>query len=180
VEETADPPVVDQLMPAAPESDDGFVDWVRPHWSAMAHLSARLITGSGWEDVLQEALLIAWRKRDQFDPERGSARNWLLAITADRARKAQRSLARHPQADLPEELAAASPTQRDVDIERALQRLTDRQRLAVSLFYYIGLPVAEIATVMGCSPGTVKSTLSDARGRLRIDLDRDERGGVPT
>ncbi|HRA75842.1 MAG TPA: sigma factor-like helix-turn-helix DNA-binding protein, partial [Propionicimonas sp.] len=60
-------------------------------------------------------------------------------------------------------------------LERALRRLSARQRLAVDLHYYLGLDVAGTAAVMRCSPGTVKSTLSDARGRLRRLLGEDYR-----
>ena len=62
-----------------------------------------------------------------------------------------------------------------VDLERALARLTSRQRLAVDLHYYLGLKLVEVAEVMRCSEGTVKSTLSDARGRLRALLGEDYR-----
>jgi RNA polymerase sigma-70 factor (ECF subfamily) len=60
-----------------------------------------------------------------------------------------------------------------LDLSVALARLSERQRLAVALHYYLGLPVAEAAVVMACSPGTVKSTLSDARARLRAILGDD-------
>jgi RNA polymerase sigma-70 factor (ECF subfamily) len=43
--------------------------------------------------------------------------------------------------------------------------------LAVDCFYFVGLTVSETAAVMGCSEGTVKSTLSDARARLRAALE---------
>jgi DNA-directed RNA polymerase specialized sigma24 family protein len=43
----------------------------------------------------------------------------------------------------------------------------------VTLFYYLGLPVHEAALVMQCAPGTVKSTLSDARTRLESLLGED-------
>jgi RNA polymerase sigma-70 factor (ECF subfamily) len=54
-----------------------------------------------------------------------------------------------------------------LDLTRAVRQLSARQRLAVSLYYYLDLPVAEVAVAMSCSPGTVKSTLSDARHRLQ-------------
>jgi RNA polymerase sigma-70 factor (ECF subfamily) len=47
--------------------------------------------------------------------------------------------------------------------------------VAVNLYYYLGLPVAESAAVMGCTEGTVKSTLSAARSRLRELLGEDYR-----
>jgi DNA-directed RNA polymerase specialized sigma24 family protein len=48
------------------------------------------------DDVSQEALSATWRKRAQFDQQRGTARNWLLAIVADQARKAHRRVVRWP------------------------------------------------------------------------------------
>src|SRR5205085_1285152 len=48
----------------------------------------------------------------------------------------------------------------------AVRRLPHRQRAAVVLRYYEDLPEAEIARVMGCSVGTVKSQLAKARAHL--------------
>jgi RNA polymerase sigma factor (sigma-70 family) len=57
------------------------------------------------------------------------------------------------------------------DLETAIGRLSGRQRLAVDCHYFVGLSVAETAAVMGCAEGTVKSTLNDARLRLRRLLE---------
>lgn len=54
-----------------------------------------------------------------------------------------------------------------LDLTAALGRLAARERDAVDLPYFAGLSVTETATVMGCSPGTLKSSLSDARTWLR-------------
>ena len=54
----------------------------------------------------------------------------------------------------------------DLDLERAICSLSSRQKLAVDLYYFVDLDVATIAVVMGCAPGTVKATLSQARQRL--------------
>ena len=62
----------------------------------------------------------------------------------------------------------------DIDLERALDRLTDRQRSAVDLHYFVGLDVTTVAEVMGCAPGTVKATLHQARARLRELLGDDD------
>ncbi|MFC6884785.1 MULTISPECIES: SigE family RNA polymerase sigma factor [Actinomadura] len=52
---------------------------------------------------------------------------------------------------------------------RALDRLPERQRLAVVLRYYEDMPENEIAEVLGISVGTVKSTVSRAVAKLRDD-----------
>lgn len=58
-------------------------------------------------------------------------------------------------------------------MERAIRQLSPRQRLVVDLHYFLGLTVADAAGVMRCSEGTVKSTLADARKRLRDLLGED-------
>ena len=62
-----------------------------------------------------------------------------------------------------------------LDVRAALAQLTDRQRAAVVLRYRADLPIAEIAEVMDCAPGTVKATLHQALARMRVELeDADE------
>ncbi|CRK56054.1 RNA polymerase sigma-70 factor, ECF subfamily [Alloactinosynnema sp. L-07] len=147
---------------------EDFETWVRPHVPAMARLAARLAPDGDRDDVVQEALARAWAKRHQFDAARGAPSSWLLAITADQAAKARRRAAGRLRAVPAPPEAAADP---ELDLDWALDRLTARQRLAVDCVYYVGLTVAETAAVMGCSDGTVKSTLSDARTKLRTLLE---------
>jgi RNA polymerase sigma-70 factor (ECF subfamily) len=156
-----------------PDDAAGFAVWVRPHWPAMAGFARRLSSPADWEDVLQEALTASWRKRHQFDPARGNVRSWLLAIVADQAAKRWRRL--RPVPELDRSARASEEPAHALDLDRAIRSLTHRQQLAINLYYYLGLPVAESAVVMGCTEGTVKSTLSAARGRLRELLGEDYR-----
>lgn len=181
-------------MAPSDERDSGgerFAAWVRPSLLPMTQLARRLAPGSGTvgaDDIVQDALVRAWGKWHQFDPARGTATSWLLAITADRARDARRSRLRRlrvvddtreaPDASGPA-VGTASPhpapdLEAGLDLDRAIAALPDRQRLAVTLHYYLGLSTAETGQVMGCSPGTVKSTLFDARTKLREALGDDD------
>ncbi len=166
VEITLDVDLVKQA-PAklAAATPDQFAAEVGPYLSKMANLAARLANGADRDDIVQEALTRAWLKRSQFDPSRGLLSSWLLAITADEARKTRlRNL--HRRLPALEQRSEQSPDER-IDIELALRHLSPRQRLAVECFYFAGLSVLETATVMHCSEGTVKSTLADARRALR-------------
>ena len=148
---------------------ESFTSWVRPHLVAMSRLAARLSPRGDGDDVVQEALTAAWRKWHSYDPARGSAQSWLLAVVADQAGKARRRI--RPVVDLVD--GAHRDHHADVDLERAIAALAARQRLAVALYYFLDLPVAEVAVVMSCSAGTVKATLSQARLRLRRSLGED-------
>jgi RNA polymerase sigma-70 factor (ECF subfamily) len=158
----------------APDRAADFADWVGPEVERMARLAARLAPAADRDDIVQEALVRAWQKRRQYDPARGSPAAWLLAITADRARRA-RSRRRPTSApalgEVPSRVRSADDR---VDVEFAVGRLAPRQRLAVDCFYFVGLSVAETAAVMRCSEGTVKSTLADARRVLRPLLEVPE------
>lgn len=146
---------------------DVFGEWVRPHLAAMAGLASRMAPWVDRDDIVQEALSRAWKKRDQFDPARGTPRVWLLAITADRARHAK------PRPNVPLTTDPAQPdvmTDDHLDLERVVSDLPPRQRIAVDCYYYLDLSVAETAAVMGCAEGTVKSSLSDARKNIRRAL----------
>ena len=144
---------------------EAFGAWVAPHLRAMGLLAARLTSLDERDDVVQEALARAWSRRSTFDGRRGTPSAWLLAITADQARRT-RTRRRPAVGVVPTEPVGADP-----DLDAALRELTDRQRLAVDCIYFVGLSVAETAAVMGCAEGTVKSTLSDARHRLRPLLE---------
>jgi RNA polymerase sigma factor (sigma-70 family) len=146
---------------------DQFGTWIAPHVRAMSLLAERLTSYGERDDVVQETLARAWAKRAQFDPARGTPAAWLLAITADQARRA-RTRRRPLIGMLP---ARVRPIDDELDLETAIGRLSGRQRLAVDCHYFVGLSVAETAAVMGCAEGTVKSTLNDARLRLRRLLE---------
>ena len=146
---------------------------LREHIPAMWLLAVRLCGREQAEDVVQEALETAWRRRSTFDADRGTLRTWLLVLVTDRARKQRRRRSwPHVDAELAELPAPSgdSSVEDAMDVDRAVRALAPRQRLAVELFYVLGFPVAECAQVMGCSVGTVSSTLSDARSALRREL----------
>jgi len=147
--------------------DPDFASWVGPHLLAARRLAARLAPYEA-DDVLQDALTRAWRRRETYDPERGTVRAWLCGIVADQCRQRRRR-------ERPAVVDSLPPALRDdaaaIDVELALRKLAPRQRQVVELHYFAGLPVAEVAAALGISGGTVKSTLADARARLRDLLE---------
>lgn len=66
---------------------------------------------------------------------------------------------------------AVVDTMQDLDLLSAVGDLPEQQRLTIGLYYLGDLTVADVATALGVSPGTVKSNLHDARSRLRCILE---------
>jgi RNA polymerase sigma-70 factor, ECF subfamily len=128
------------------------------------------------EDLAQETLIEAWRSLVRFD---GRCRfsTWLYGILRHRFLKGRR---RHnadklsPSGDLdrepctawpPDRLAEASEDARQV--RRAVSSLPDEHRLVVELRFFAGASLDEIAAVLDCPLGTVKSRLHYALEKLR-------------
>ncbi len=143
-----------------------FAEWIGPHLIAARRLAARLAPRDA-EDVLQESLTRAWRRRGTYDASRGSVAGWLCGIVLDQCR--QRWRQERAPALMP--VPAENDTALQLDLELAIRRLAPRQRQVIELHYFAGLPVADVAAALGISDGTVKSTLADARARLRTLLE---------
>ncbi len=139
------------------------------HRPSMFRFAVTLSSLDDADDLVQDAMARAWAKRAQFDPARGSLRSWLLAIVADQARGRWRRARPVDQLldagalTVPGADAAGPQT---ADLHAAIRRLPPRQRAATILHHFVDLSVADTAAVMGCSVGTVKSTLHDARTAL--------------
>lgn len=150
-----------------------FARWVQPHLTVLGRYAARQVGSADRDDVVQEALIRAWQRWATYDETRGTAVAWLLGILADRCR---RHRTRRPDRALVELVDTRGVLQAtsDVDLERAIEGLSRRQRQAVDLHYFLGLDIASVADVMNCAPGTVKATLHQARARLRDLLGDDD------
>ena len=76
-----------------------------------------------------------------------------------------------------EERAAPERDEERAHLWDAVRVLPEDQRLAVLLYYYEDMSVAEIARTLGVAQGTVKSRLSRGRDRLRQMLREEEQYG---
>jgi RNA polymerase sigma-70 factor (ECF subfamily) len=111
--------------------------------------STRLILGDkeSAEEVVQDAfaqLLLHWRKVSRYEAN--------AALRVDRPRGIEAS---------------------DPDVYRALRALPALQRAAVVLHHMEDRPLGEVADLLGCAEGTVKSHLHRARKRLSALLQEE-------
>src|SRR6202022_662886 len=88
----------------------------------------------------------------------------------------RRRLEEFPTDELPDQAVADHARESDMAevVRRALDRLPQRMRAAVMLRYFEDMTEPEIAATLGISLGTVKSTVSRAVARLRIDAELGE------
>ena len=135
-----------------------------------------LVSGSrpAAEDAVQEALLRAWERSEKGE-DIESLNEWVTTVALNLARSGLRRLRseRHAKAKLGGP-AILDDADRAIDVERALSRLPRRQREAVVLRYYLQFDTREVAEALRMTEGTVKSTLSRARGALAGELGVEE------
>ena len=163
---------------------------VRAHQD-IAFRTACLFAGSAAdaEEAAQEAFVKAWRALPRFRPD-APFRPWLLAIVANEARNRRRAAGRRAglalraaqervsgdAAPSPEAALLAGGERRE--LLAALGALDERDRAVIACRHLLDLSERETAEVLGCRPGTVKSRLSRALGRMRAELERAGAGEV--
>ena len=127
------------------------------------------------EDIAQETLVEAWRSLVRFDDSRRFS-TWLYGILRHRFLKARRKQwpvagGEEEAADRPgreaSPIAAAEQAEEARLVQAAVAALPDDHRMVVELRFFAGASLDEIATLVGCPLGTVKSRLHHALEKLR-------------
>lgn len=128
------------------------------------------------QDAVQETLVKAWRSWDSLSRSDHTSR-WLTRVCVNHCITRRRYLRSRgwPPLDLFESAApaagdgSAAPIT-DIDLDRAYRRLSLKQRAAITLTYGHGYSVDEIAVLMGCRPGTVRTHVARGLATLRKEL----------
>jgi RNA polymerase sigma-70 factor (sigma-E family) len=167
----------------AERGDPAFHDYVAARSSSLLR-TAYLLTGNkaDAEDLLQAALAktyLAWCRIEDFGSLDGYVRRAMVNTHISWWRR--RRLEEYPTDELPDQPVTdhVGDSELHDSLSRALRRLPERMRAAVVLRYYEDMSEAEIAGVLGVSLGTVKSTVSRAVAKLRIDAELMGDFGVP-
>lgn len=153
------------------EAQAGFREFVENRSSALLRTAVLLSGGDrhAGEDLLQNALIKAAGRWHRIDEPEAYVRQILYRQQISRWRLKWRrrevSVAEPPDTGAgPDDSAAAELR---LVMRGALARLTARQRTVLVLRYFEDLPEAEVAAILGCSVGTVRSTTHRSLARLR-------------
>ncbi len=125
------------------------------------------------EDITQDVLLKYIRANKSFSDE-DHRRKWLIRVTVNAINSLLGSAARKRSADLKEAENLPAPEVQESGIAEAIEKLDEKYRLPIHLFYFEDMSIIEIAEMLGCAAGTVKSLLSRGRSKLKKLLEEDE------
>ena len=140
-----------------------------PHMRAFAQSLCHDRTQA--DDLAQDALTSAWRHRNDFTSGT-NVKAWVFRILRNQLYTDKRRSWRVSQLDpdtAAETLVAVSNPSAGLeldDVRRAMRKLSDEQREALTLIGVAGLSYEEAAAICGCAQGTIKSRVSRARQRL--------------
>jgi RNA polymerase sigma-70 factor (sigma-E family) len=174
---TAPPSGRQQTVPrqpvAAAMEDPEFREYVTARGRSLLKI-AYLLTGNSAdaEDLVQSALAKtyqAWGRIEDRSAIDGYVRRTIVNTHISWWRR--RRLNEYPTDEIPDQAIADPSGDADLQdsVRRAIDRLPQRMRAAVLLRFYEDMTEAQIAARLGISVGTVKSTVSRAVAKLRID-----------
>nr|WP_275578153.1 RNA polymerase sigma factor [Dyella mobilis] len=148
---------------------------LRRHQGMVRAQLRRLLHGdhAAADDLAQEAFLLAWRKLDQF---RGDAKfsTWLYRIAyscfLQAYRKKSWSMDEADDETIEQLPATAHSMDLQMDIERAMQRLSSAEQTVLLHCVQLGLSHEEAAYVLAMPLGTVKTHANRGKAKLKTWL----------
>ena len=187
----------EQLVVLAQEgSEAAFNELVDRHTSVVYRIAFSMTgAASEAEEIVQETFIKVFKHLDRYSPEKASFKTWLLAIARNQSINTFKSLKRRAamifidkagqeNEGIPEEerygandTTAESLLQRKQEmsrVDKAMSKLPERQRTALTLKAVENLSYSEIGTIMKASASSVESLIFRARKRLIELLDTDK------
>jgi RNA polymerase sigma-70 factor (sigma-E family) len=162
-------------------SDEEFAEFAETAFPQLRR-TAFLLCGN-WhtaEDLVQTTLarvFVSWRKIRRRDAARAyAARTLVNTYLAEKRSKRSSEILTDRFPDRP--VGPHAPETRMVVLS-VLATLPPRARAVVVLRYWEDLSVDQVAAMLGCSPGNVKSLAAGALGKLRAVMDEDLTGYDP-
>jgi RNA polymerase sigma-70 factor (sigma-E family) len=158
--------ILDQVPNPKGEGAVSFAGFYKAEYPGMVRL-AHALTGSAEvaEDVAQDAFARILGRTDGLESPGGYLRTTVVNLCRDRERRRRRERRMAPPSVYPVTLSLGASEVVDV-----LLRLPYRQRAVLVLRYWGDWSEFEIAEVLGCRPGTVKTLASRGLARLRKEL----------
>jgi RNA polymerase sigma-70 factor (ECF subfamily) len=153
-------------------------------WDIYGYLAYRGAGTSDAEDLTQTTFERALRAWNRFDPERASAKTWLLAIARNayidfrRSDRSGRNLSisggEVSEGELPQHPDPADRSRLDPEIAAAIRRLSRREREALALRFGADLRGPEIAELLDITLANAQQLLSRGLRKVRNELDQRE------
>ncbi len=150
-----------------------FDDWFAQSYRRV--LGSVLIVCAGdmprAEDATNDAFIDALEKWDRVS-EMDSPRAWVTKVAINKAKRSWLHRKRYVDpVNVDSVVASTTDPESNIDLWAAVSDLSVKQRTAIAMRYVEGLSQGDIAQELGVAPGTVSATLTQARAKLRVELE---------
>lgn len=125
------------------------------------------------EDITQEVLL-KYIKADKTFHDEDHRRMWLIRVTVNAINSLTTSAWRKRSVPLEDAEEVSYTEAEPLGIKEAVEKLPEKYRIPIHLFYFENMTINQIAAVLDCAEGTVKSLLSRGRNKLKSLLKEDD------
>ena len=127
-------------------------------------------------DIVHDAFVRLWRKRDSIDWERGAGLAYTIVLGLARNRRRATAIRNllgfaPPPREPPAPDTALDEARLDAAVRRCIDELPERLRSVLVMCQYSGLDYEQIAAALGIAPGTVGSRRNEAVTRIRARLE---------
>jgi RNA polymerase sigma-70 factor (ECF subfamily) len=168
----------ERQMETEPLTERAFAELLRPLIEPGFRLALGMLHDRhAAEDAVQDASVVAWKKAGSLR-DRLKVRSWFLGVVANQCRNARRSRWTSSSGhELPEHLSIKSEEDtvlRRADLRRAIGHLSHDERLVLVLFFYLDMPLDEVAVTVGTSLPAARARLYRSIQRLRPGVEVEE------
>ena len=170
-----------------PLDRDAWVELYDRHARDLHRSLALRVDAAIADDLVSETFLIAWERRESFDPARASVKAWLFGIGTNLLRQHVRSEGRRLRAwardhgrravaDHVDDRTASVVDAKSLmsDLGEALADLRPEERDVLLMVAWADLSAAEVAEVTETPVATVRTRLFRARAKLRAKINGQE------
>lgn len=160
--------------------DQGLEEFMMHYGPLMRYVMAPFLPDQrDLEECLQDAALKVWREIERFNGEKGSWTGWLTAVARNLALNKARAAARHAAGELAEEAEDPAPSperqllrqERQAMLLKALDKLSESDRLLFYRKYYYRQSTAQIAGELITTERAVEGRLYRIRNKLKKLLE---------
>jgi RNA polymerase sigma-70 factor (ECF subfamily) len=178
--ETDDHSLIQHIAAGSEQAMNQFFQ--RHHQSVYTFALRRLNEPADAADVLNDVMLQVWRGADRFAGQ-SKVTTWLLGIANHKIMDIYRKRKRHDHEELDHACEDQHSTNEGFDISLAqdaamvkhcMDRLSDAHREVVHLTFFEDMSYPDIAEVVGCPPGTVKTRMMHAKKNLKRCLQAQQ------
>ncbi len=166
------------LIEAAKRGDKKAFESIVQKYHNELYYTALGIVRSGWDalDICQDTFLKVFSSLDTLN-DTSKFRPWINKILVNRCYDYFRSNKRVTVVDYIEEKGFVEEgKEENMDLLKALASLKEDSRMVITLRYFQDLSIKDIASIVGCPEGTVKSRLSNGLKELRKGMKSSREG----